>query len=153
MLQIFCTNGCILIGQIQLLALWLTGQGIGYNVQWSLPVQYSDGQLIHTFEPTWLTSTRVRLCKNMLPWFVLYCCSNNMMMVCTPLRTIVVSTLRRNAAMVGARRNYWRYTKRVSSGGVTLMVYQPRYIRIMNRGSIYLRYHTLVDVRRVGLNG
>ena len=74
-------------------------------------------------------------------------------MVCTPLRTIVASTLRRNATMVGARKNCWRYTKRVSSGGVTLMVYRPRYIRIMNRGSIYLRNRTLVDVRHVGLNG
>ena len=70
MLQIFCTNGCIVIGQIQLLALWLTGQGIGYNVQWSLPVQYGYEQLIHPFKPMCLTSTKVRLCKYMLPWFV-----------------------------------------------------------------------------------
>ena len=69
-LQIFCTDGCIFIRQIQLLALRLTGQGIGYYVQWSLPVQYSDEQLIHTFEPTHLMSTKVRLCKHMLPWFV-----------------------------------------------------------------------------------
>ena len=69
-LQIFCTNGCIFIRQIQLLALRLTGQGISDNVQQSLTVQYSDGQLIHTFEPTRLTSTKVWLHKNMLPWFV-----------------------------------------------------------------------------------
>ena len=70
MLQIFCTDGCILIGQIQLLALRLTGQGIGYNVQRSLPLQDSDGQLIHPFEPTCLTSTKIRLHKYMLPRFV-----------------------------------------------------------------------------------
>ena len=70
MFQIFCTNGCILIGQIQLLALQLTGQGIGYNVQRSLPVQYGDGQLIHPFEPTCLTSTKIWLHKYMLPRFV-----------------------------------------------------------------------------------
>ena len=69
-LQIFCTDSCIFIRQIQLLALRLTGQGIGYYVQRSLPVQYSDGQLIHTFEPTCLTSTKVWLRKYMLPWFV-----------------------------------------------------------------------------------
>ena len=75
MLQIFCTNGCILIGQIQLLTLRLTGQGIGYNIQWSLPVQYGNGQHIHPFKPMSLTSTKVRLCKYMLPWFVvgIYC--------------------------------------------------------------------------------
>ena len=50
-LQVFCTDGCIFIGQIQLLALRLTGQGIGYNVQWSLPVQYGYEQLIDLFEP------------------------------------------------------------------------------------------------------
>ena len=70
-LQIFCTNGCIFIRQIQLLALRLTGQGIGHNVQQSLSVQYGDGQLIHTFEPTHLTPTKVWLCKYMLPWFVI----------------------------------------------------------------------------------
>ena len=69
-LQIFCTDGCIFIGQIQLLALRLTGQGSGYYGQRSLPVQYSDGQLIDTFEPTCLTSTKVWLCKYMLPWFM-----------------------------------------------------------------------------------
>ena len=68
--QIFCTDGCIFIGQIQLLALRLTGQGIGYYVQRSLPVQYSDGQLVHPFEPMHPTSTKVRLHKYMLPWFV-----------------------------------------------------------------------------------
>ena len=70
MLQVFCTDGCIFIRQIQLDALRVTGQGIGYNVQWSLPVQYSDGQLIHTFEPMRLTSTKVQLRKYMLPRFV-----------------------------------------------------------------------------------
>ena len=70
-LQIFCTNGCIFIGQIQLLALWLAGQGIGYNVQRSLPVQYGYGQLIHRFEPTCLTSTKIWLRKYMLPRFVI----------------------------------------------------------------------------------
>ena len=70
MLQIFCTSACIIIGQIQLLALRLTGQGISYYVQWSLAVQYGYGQLIHTFEPTRLMSTKVRLHKYMLPWFV-----------------------------------------------------------------------------------
>ena len=71
MLQIFCTDGCVFIGQIQLLALWLTGQGIGYNAQRSLSVQYGYGQLIHTFEPTCLTSTKIQLHKCMLPWFVI----------------------------------------------------------------------------------
>ena len=33
MLPIFRTNGCILIGQIQLLALRFMGQGMGYYVQ------------------------------------------------------------------------------------------------------------------------
>ena len=70
MLQIFRTDGCIFIGQIQLLALRLTGQGIGYYVQRSLPVQYSDGQLIHTFKPTRLMSTKVWLHKYMLLWFM-----------------------------------------------------------------------------------
>ena len=70
-LQIFCTNGCIFIRQIQLLALWLTGQGISDNVQRSLAVQYSDGQLIHTFEPTCLTSSKILLHKYMLPRFVI----------------------------------------------------------------------------------
>ena len=46
------------------------GQGIGYYVQRSLPVQYSDGQLIHPFEPTRLTSTKIWLHKYMLPRFV-----------------------------------------------------------------------------------
>ena len=70
MLQIFCTDCCIFIGQIQLLALRLTGQGIGDYVQRSLSVQYGDGQLIHPFEPMRLTSTKVWLRKYMLPWFV-----------------------------------------------------------------------------------
>ena len=70
MLQIFCTDSCILIRQIQLLALRLTGQGISDNVRRSLSVQYRDGQLIHSFEPTRLTSAKVRLHKYMLPWFV-----------------------------------------------------------------------------------
>ena len=69
-LQIFCTGSCIFIRQIQLLALRLTGQSIGYYVQRSLLVQYRDGQLIHSFEPTCLTSTKVWLRKYMLPWFV-----------------------------------------------------------------------------------
>ena len=71
MLQIFRTDGCIFIGQIQLLALRLTGQGIGYYVQRSLPVQYCDGQLIHTFEPRHLTSTKIWLHKYMLPRFMI----------------------------------------------------------------------------------
>ena len=71
MLPIFFTNGCIFIGQIQLLALRLTGQGISDTVQRSLSVQYRDGQLIHPFKPTRLTSTKVRLRKYMLPWFVI----------------------------------------------------------------------------------
>ena len=70
-LQIFCTDGCIFIRQIQLLALRLTGQGISDNVQRSLAVQYSDGQLIHTFEPTCLTSSKIWLHKYMLPRFVI----------------------------------------------------------------------------------
>ena len=70
-LQIFCTYDCILIRQMQLSALWFTGHGIGYNVQRSLPVQYSDGQFIHPFEPTFLMSTKIWLCKYMLPWFVI----------------------------------------------------------------------------------
>ena len=71
MLQIFCTDGCIFIRQIQLLALRLTGQGISDNVQRTLSVQYRDGQLIHTFEPTCLTPTKVCLRKYMLPWFMI----------------------------------------------------------------------------------
>ena len=70
MLQILCTDGCIFIRKIQLLALGLTGQGISDNVQRSLSVQYRDGQLIHSFEPTCLTSTKIRLRKYMLPSFV-----------------------------------------------------------------------------------
>ena len=69
-LQIFRTDGCIFIRQIQLLALRLTGQGISDNVQRSLAVQYSDGQLIHTFEPMRLMSAKIWLCKYMLPWFM-----------------------------------------------------------------------------------
>ena len=70
-LQVFCTDGCIFIRQIQLLALRLTGQGISNNAQRSLSVQYRDGQLIHPFKPMRLTSTKVRLCKYMLPWFMI----------------------------------------------------------------------------------
>ena len=70
MLQIFCTDGCILIRQVQLLALWFTRQGISHYIQRSLPVQYGNGQLIHPFKPMRLTSTKVWLCKYMLPWFV-----------------------------------------------------------------------------------
>ena len=70
-LQIFHTDSCVFIRQIQLLALRLTGQGIGYYVQQSLPVQYSDGQLIHMFEPTCLTSAKIWLHKYMLPQFVI----------------------------------------------------------------------------------
>ena len=71
MLQIFHTDSCVFIKQIQLLALRLTGQGISNNVQRSLPVQYCDGQLIHTFEPMRLTPTKIRLPKYMLPWFMI----------------------------------------------------------------------------------
>ena len=53
-----------------LLTLWFMGQGIGYNVQQSLPVQYCDGQLIHPFKPTCLMSTKVWLHEYMLPWFM-----------------------------------------------------------------------------------
>ena len=70
MLQLFRTDGCIFIRQIQLLALRLTGQGISDNVQRSLSVQYRDGQLIHSFEPMCLTSTKIWLHKYMLPRFV-----------------------------------------------------------------------------------
>ena len=69
-LQIFRTDGCILIRQVQLLALWFTRQGISHYIQQSLPVQYSDAQLIHPFKPTCLTSAKIWLCKYMLPWFV-----------------------------------------------------------------------------------
>ena len=69
-LQIFCTDSCIFIRQIQLLALRLMGQGIGYYVKRSLSVQYRDGQLIHSFKPTCLMSTKVWLRKYMLPRFV-----------------------------------------------------------------------------------
>ena len=70
-LQIFCTDSCVFIRQIQLLALRLTGQGIGYYVQRSLSVQYRDGQLIHTLKPTRLMPTKVRLHKYVLPWFMI----------------------------------------------------------------------------------
>ena len=52
MLQVFCTDSCILIRQIQLFALGFTKQGIGHYVQQALPVQYHDGQLIHPLKPT-----------------------------------------------------------------------------------------------------
>ena len=70
LLQVFLTDGCILIRQVQLLALWFTRQGISHYVQWSLFVQYHNEQLIHPFKPTCLTSTKVWLCKYMLPWFL-----------------------------------------------------------------------------------
>ena len=69
-LQVFCIDGCILIRQIQLLALQFTRQGICDYVKRSLAVHYSYGQLIHTLEPTRLTSTKVRLRKNILPRFM-----------------------------------------------------------------------------------
>ena len=69
-LQIFHTDSCILIRQVQLLALRFTRQGIRDYVKRSLAVHYSYGQLIHTFEPTRLTSTKVRLRKNILPRFM-----------------------------------------------------------------------------------
>ena len=71
LLQILCTDGCIFIRQIQLLVLRLTGQGISDNVQRALPVQYSDGQYIHMFEPMHLKSAKIWLHKYMLPWFVI----------------------------------------------------------------------------------
>ena len=70
MIQIFCTYGFILIGQIQLLVLWFTRQCIGHYFQQSLPVQYHNGQLIQHFKPMCLTSTEVWLYKYMIPWFV-----------------------------------------------------------------------------------
>ena len=51
--------------------LWFTRQGIGHYIQRSLPVQYSDGQFIHTFEPTCLMSTKVQLREYMLPRFMI----------------------------------------------------------------------------------
>ena len=69
-LQIFCTDCCVFIGQIQLLALRLTGQGISNYVKRSLSVQYRDGQLIHTLKPTCLTPTKIWLRKYMLPRFM-----------------------------------------------------------------------------------
>ena len=69
-LQIFCTDSCIFIRQIQLLTLRLTGQGISDNIKRPLSVQYRDGQLIHMFEPMCPTSAKVWLCKYMLPRFV-----------------------------------------------------------------------------------
>ena len=41
--QMFYTHGCILIGQIQLLALWFMGQDNGHYVQQSLHLQYHNG--------------------------------------------------------------------------------------------------------------
>ena len=70
MLQILCTDCCILIRSIQLFALRFTRQGISHYIQRSLPVQYGNGQLIHPFKPTRLTSTKLRLHKYMLPWFM-----------------------------------------------------------------------------------
>ena len=81
----------------------------------------------------------------------LFCC-NNMMMVYTPLRTIVASMLRQNTIMVGARKNCWRYSKRVSNGDVILTVYRLPFILTTNHGSIYLHNRTLVDVRHIGSN-
>ena len=70
-LQILHTYCCILVGQMQLLALRFTRQGIGHYIQRSLSVQYGNGQLIHPFKPTCLTPTKVRLCKYMLPRFMI----------------------------------------------------------------------------------
>ena len=47
MLQMLCTDFCILIGQEKLLPLGLMQQSIGHDVEWAFPIQYSDGQLIH----------------------------------------------------------------------------------------------------------
>ena len=69
-LQIFRTNSCVLIRQVQLLALRFTRQGIRDYVKRSLAVHYGYGQLIHTFKPTRLTSTKVRLRKYILPRFM-----------------------------------------------------------------------------------
>ena len=93
----------------------------------------------------WLIRMRVKM------QLVQFCCRN--MMICTPLHTIVASTLRRNATMVGTRKSCWQYTKRVSSGDVILTVYRLPFIPTTNLGSIYLHNRTLVDVRHVGLNG
>ena len=87
-LQIFCTYGCILIGQIQLLAPKFTRQGISHYVQWSLPLQYCNGQLIHPLKPTHLISTKVQLHKCMLPWFMVGIYgSHYTMYVTSPLAT------------------------------------------------------------------
>ena len=70
MLQIFCTDSCILIRHIKLLALEFMRQGIGHYVQRSPPVQYRNGQLIHLLKPMRLMSTKVWLHKYMLPRFM-----------------------------------------------------------------------------------
>ena len=56
-LQIFCTNSCVLIGQVQLIALRFAGQCIGHYIEWAFPVNDSYGQLIHPLKPARLTST------------------------------------------------------------------------------------------------
>ena len=56
-LQIFRTDSCVLIGQVQLVALRFAGQGVGHYIKWAFPVNDSNGQLIHPLKPACLTST------------------------------------------------------------------------------------------------
>ena len=56
-LQIFRTYGCVLVGQVQLIALRFARQGIGHYIEWAFPVNDSYGQLIHPLKPARLTST------------------------------------------------------------------------------------------------
>ena len=56
MLQIFNTNFCILVRQIQLFALWFTGQGISHYVALVFSIHYHNGQLIHPLKPVCLIS-------------------------------------------------------------------------------------------------
>ena len=60
MRQMFHTDSRILVGQVQLLALGFTRQGIGHYVQPALPKQYHSGQLIHQLKTMRLVSTKVR---------------------------------------------------------------------------------------------
>ena len=57
MLQIFCTNDCILVEQPQLFTLQFSGKGVSYYVKQALPIHFHNVQLIHPLKPIHLMST------------------------------------------------------------------------------------------------
>ena len=49
----------------------MAGWCVGNCIHWAFPVHNGNGQLIHTFQPSSLSSTYVRLRLNIHPWFMI----------------------------------------------------------------------------------